>query len=280
MRTILSAALLGLSYTALIGCDAKPPTPPATPSSAQKATGSQPSANDLAAVKSFANEATGATTTPPAPPAKSGSAASGANGLPAGHPPIGGANVSPSASSAAAPSGGAAAPGGMPPGHPPVGGATPGDLKFDPPADWQVQPLKSAMRKAQYGIPKAEGDSEDGEVAVFFFGAGEGGGVKDNIERWKNQFSTADNRPLPPDAAKEETTESNGMKITFLDVSGRYNPGAMPGMAASGPKDNYRMIAAVIEAPSGAWFVKATAPGATMAKQLENVKKFVMTAKP
>lgn len=173
--------------------------------------------------------------------------------LPPGHPPLPGAQAS--------------APPGMPAGHPPVGGAAAGTLKYEPPGDWKPVKPSGMMRKAQYALPRAEGDTEDGELVVFYFGKSEGGGTRDNIQRWKGQFTRADGKPLEGDAGKTETFEVNGLKITLLDVSGRYAPGMMPGAPAVDPKDDYRMFAAVIETPGGPWFFKATGPSATMEAQ-------------
>lgn len=166
--------------------------------------------------------------------------------------------------------GGAPAPG--------VPAATP-DLKFDAPAEWRAQPPSSAMRRAQYALPRAAGDSEDGELVVFFFGAGEGGNVQDNLARWKGQFTTADAKPLPPEASKTDMLEANGMKVTLLDVSGRYAPSPMGGAPATAPRDSYRMFAAVIEAPGGSWFVRSTGPAATMAQHQAAIRAFVTSAR-
>ena len=114
---------------------------------------------------------------------------------------------------------------------------------------------------------------------VFFFGAGQGGGVGDNLTRWKGQFTAADGAPLPADAAKLESVDAGEQKITLLEVAGRFAPGAMPGMTDQGPRDNYRMVAGVIETPAGNWFVKATGPDATIAAQREAIRKFISSAK-
>ena len=47
-------------------------------------------------------------------------------------------------------------------------------LTWAEPTSWKLSPRKSPMRKATYVIPRKSGDSEDGELAVFYFGWGLG----------------------------------------------------------------------------------------------------------
>lgn len=238
----------------VVGCDQSPSNPstnssaksaPASPKPAAAPASSQPSSDDLTALRSMV---------------KSDEKPSANPNLPAGHPPIP-AGDAPKPAPAARPTGGA-------------------ELKFEAPSEWKPVPPRSSMRKAQYAIPKAEGDGEDAEVVIFYFGPGEGGKTADNLARWRGQFTAADGKPLPDDAGKEEKLEAGGLKIVILDVSGRFAPGAMPGMADPGPRDNYRMIAAVIETANGPWFVKVTGPAKTIEAHSDAIRKFVTTAKP
>lgn len=279
--TFASAALLLCA-----GCNDNPPpkdtgsTParepmrtPAKPDSANNTSATKPalSDQDKAALRGLAgNDA---------------QPSGGAGALPPGHPPTGGA-PSPG------PVTGSGDAGALPPGHPPTAGgdasASPpqrpaggnaSNLNFDAPDDWKAMPLKSAMRKAQYGIPRAANDSEDAELVIYYFGPNEGGPVMENLKRWQGQFTAADGSALPPEAGKLEKLTANGMNVTLLDISGKYAPGAMPGMADTGPHDNFRMLAAIIETPGGPWFIKATGPAATMAAQHDAIVKFTLSAK-
>jgi len=58
--------------------------------------------------------------------------------------------------------------------------------------------------------------------------------------------------------------------VTLVDVAGRYK-GAdlLPGMPPSIPKDNYRMLGAIVETPDGLWYFKALGPAATIARHQE-----------
>ena len=46
------------------------------------------------------------------------------------------------------------------------------------------------MRVAEFVVPKASGDREDGELIVYYFG-GTGGRVEANLQRWTSQFQPA-----------------------------------------------------------------------------------------
>jgi len=144
---------------------------------------------------------------------------------------------------------------------------TNGELRYKTPAGWQEEKPNSNMRVAQYKLPKAEGDSADAELVVYYFGQGQGGSKQANIDRWLSQMQQADGSSSK-DKAKIENTTVNGMAVTTVDVLGKYNGGmASPGAAPNAtPPDmsNYRMRAAIIETPKGSYFVKLTGPQKTI----------------
>ncbi len=148
-------------------------------------------------------------------------------------------------------------------------------LKFTAPSAWISEPPSSSMRKAQYRLPHAEGDTEDAEMVVFYFQGG-GGGVQANIDRWIGQFSKPDGSPAN-DVAKVTKKVVHGVPVTTVDVSGTYS-GAMGPMGTSSPsKNDYRMLAAVAEASDGPWFFKLTGPAKTVAKWEPSFESFVDT---
>ena len=77
--------------------------------------------------------------------------------------------------------------GGMPPGHPPMGSGlpagdphagmgmgdvgaaagTPALLAWTAPEGWAARPPASRMRLAEFTLPRAEGDPEDGVLAIY-----------------------------------------------------------------------------------------------------------------
>jgi hypothetical protein len=129
----------------------------------------------------------------------------------------------------------------------------------DPPGLRRVPP-KNAMRKASYEVPHAGSDTEDGELAVFYFGPGQGGGIEANVTRWVKQFSD-----VQPADVKRADREANGLHEHTVEIErGTFDSG-MPGMGAGGPKKNYALEGAIVEAPSGAYFFKMTGPAHTVA---------------
>lgn len=165
----------------------------------------------------------------------------------------------------------------LPAGHPPIDQMPPADagtsekraqpaLTYDAPDTWQRHSVPPrSMRTDQYTLPAVEGDGESGELTVFYFGAAGGGPIEQNIARWRGQFTGPDGQPLGEDASTVEEFESNGIPITYLEVGGTFQPGAMRfGGEAPSPKENYRLLAAIVDAPGGRWFFKAAGPDATM----------------
>lgn len=128
------------------------------------------------------------------------------------------------------------------------------------PAAWEVGPAHQ-MRIATYRIRAIAGDPEDAECAVYFFGAGQGGSVEANLDRWAHQFTTPDGQSPP---AKMEKKKIAGLTVSTLAVSGTYLGAGMMGQG-EGKKANFRMRAAIVEAPQGLVFFKLTGPLNTVA---------------
>src|SRR5689334_12429106 len=131
-----------------------------------------------------------------------------------------------------------------------------GTLSFTKPAAWTRRPPASSMRVAEFVVPKAAGDPEDGEVIIYYF-AGGGGSVEANLQRWASQVqSTKD--PV------RSTATVNGLKLTSLDVSGTYVAEMRPGSSDHYNKPGFRMRATVVETPKGPYFIKLTGPAKTV----------------
>lgn len=136
-----------------------------------------------------------------------------------------------------------------------------GSLTYTAPEEWKPRAPASSMRVAEFVVPRAPGDPEDGEVIVYFFG-GMGGSVDANVQRWIGQFEQA---PGAPADGKRTTFDVGGLKVTTVDVSGTYVAEVRPGSAERHNKPNFRMRAAVVETPRGPHFVKFTGPAKTVA---------------
>ncbi len=139
-----------------------------------------------------------------------------------------------------------------------------GELRYKVPAGWMTEHPTSGMRAAQYKLPKTEGDAEDASLVLYYFGAGQGGSVQANIDRWIGQMVQTDGTSSK-DRAKTETLTVNGLKVTTLDLSGTFTAEMSPGSGTANNKSNYRLMAAVVETPKGAYFAKLIGPEKTVA---------------
>jgi hypothetical protein len=148
-------------------------------------------------------------------------------------------------------------------------------LRWDDPPRWQRRPPSNATRAAEYVVPRAGSDATDGECVVITFGPGQGGGVDENIDRWVGQFNPQVGTP-----AKNARTV-NGMTVTRVEVVGTYRPMRMPG-APAGPTTvpGSRLVAAIVQAPSGSWFFKMTGPDETVKEAAAELDRMVDSARP
>lgn len=138
-------------------------------------------------------------------------------------------------------------------------------LSWSVPVAWVEQPQRP-MRAATYHTRSAEGDADHGEVAVFYFGPGEGGTVEANVSRWFRQFDQDDGRPTS-EVAERETMETDGIRVTLVRASGTYNAAAGPMAPRADLRPDYRLIGAIAEGPEGAVFFKFTGPENTVLQE-------------
>lgn len=149
-----------------------------------------------------------------------------------------------------------------------------GPVKYPVPKSWTRQQPTSSMRAAQFGIPKAEGDSGKIELVVFYFDGG-GGTVQDNIKRWLGQFKPQEGKE------KIEKAEVGDLKVTLLDASGTYENKPFP-MAPKGElMKDWRMLAAIVETPEhGPYFFRVVGPKKSIEAQYDSFQKMFKECKP
>jgi hypothetical protein len=131
------------------------------------------------------------------------------------------------------------------------------------------------MRLAEWTLPRAASDTEDGLVTLYFFGANMGGNAQANIERWIGQFSQPDGKASKDIARTSAGLTSSGLRISSVDVTGTYVAEVTPGSAEHFNKPGWRQIAALVETPGGPHFVKVIGPAATLAKWEASATAFV-----
>lgn len=138
-----------------------------------------------------------------------------------------------------------------------------GELRYKIPEGWTVEKPNSDMRAAQYKLPKAAGDNEDALLVLYYFGQGQGGPAQANIDRWINQIKQPDGSSSK-EKAKTDALTVNGLQVNTVDVTGNYSGGMSPDSAPASSQAIYRLRAAVIDTPRGAYFVKLTGPEKTV----------------
>jgi len=138
----------------------------------------------------------------------------------------------------------------------------PAALRYKVPAGWVEEERSSTMRVAQYKLPRATGDTEDGSLVLYYFGKGQGGSTAANIDRWASQMHQADGTKAK---LTEESFTANGLKVTAVDAGGTYVAETSPGSGTFQNKPGYRLRAAVVETPNGSYFVKFVGPEKTVA---------------
>jgi hypothetical protein len=139
-------------------------------------------------------------------------------------------------------------------------------IHWTAPSNWKAQGERP-MRLATYQIP------DGAECAVYYFGAGQGGGVQANIDRWIGQFQGSKTAP------KVDKRTISGLKVTTVDVSGAYTGMGGPSAPEGPPKQDYRLLGAIVEGPQGSVFFKFTGPAKTVADNQGTFEKLLSTLK-
>lgn len=151
---------------------------------------------------------------------------------------------------------------------------TAGSIGWTKPAGWASEKPANRMRQAQYRLPASGSDSEDGQLVVYFFG-GRAGGVEANLDRWVTQFQRPDGSPCRRDDAAISSKEVAGLKVTLVDLAGRYVAAVRPGAPQRHDKPGWRMLAAVVTTPEGNYFFKLLGPKATLERWRASFEKLV-----
>ncbi len=129
-------------------------------------------------------------------------------------------------------------------------------LLTEVPASWQREPPASAMRLAQFRLP----GEPHAMLVVYFFGAGQGGSVGQNIARWSSQFSAPGGIPVTP---RVRVLSDASPRVTLVDLEGTYRRGVGSASAAQA-LPGQALLAAIVEAPKGTAFVQLWGASATV----------------
>lgn len=164
----------------------------------------------------------------------------------------------------------APSPEGAPPPASPAGGG--GGLDYQIPEGWVAEPPANTMRLAQARIP---GEAGDGELALFYFGPGGGGGIEANIQRWLGQLEAA-----PGTDPERETFETGELTVHTVVGRGTLTPSPMTMQGGTPePQPGSMLLGAVVEGPGGPWFFKVTGPAETLEPYRDDFFEMVRNAR-
>jgi hypothetical protein len=144
---------------------------------------------------------------------------------------------------------------------------------------WIVETPTSSMRKAQYLLPRSEGDDEDATLVVYHFGPGGGGDLEANLDRWASQFEQPDGVDTR-ELLEPQARVVNGVALSVVDLDGTYVAETRPGSGERLRKERWRMLAAIVDAPEGAYYVKLVGPEGTIAHWEASFVAFLDAIRP
>jgi hypothetical protein len=152
------------------------------------------------------------------------------------------------------------------------GGASPSSskeaprgLRWDVPAGWIEERPSSSMRLTQYRVSGRGGDAE---LAVFYFGPGQGGDPMSNAARWAQQF-TQPGGGSSLESMQTTRLEKTALPVHLVEVTGTYSGGMTGSDKPAQELPNYMLLGAIAEGPDAPWFFKLTGPEATVRAQRE-----------
>lgn len=153
-----------------------------------------------------------------------------------------------------------------------------GGIEWSAPSSWETLPDRQ-MRLKTYSLETADGDDENAECAVYYFGPTEGGSVESNFERWALQMEQPDGGNSIEQALFSEFT-ANGLEIKTIDVTGIYLAPGGPAMQSTGKKPGFRLLGAVCQGPEGSVFFKMTGPEKTVDESKDDFMELLKSIKP
>jgi len=145
-----------------------------------------------------------------------------------------------------------------------------GEFTFSYGKPWEAMEVKSSMRAGQLKYDN-EGDLQDPELVFYYFGPGQGGGIKANMDRWIGQF---EGEP----ESEQEIVEKGGRKIHFLEAKGTYmESSGGPFAGKKTPRPGYLLLGAILESDKGAVFLKLFGEEKAVEALKEDFKKVALS---
>jgi hypothetical protein len=144
-----------------------------------------------------------------------------------------------------------------------------GPLTFSLAAPWKVSDTPKPMSQGTIELP-----GKDGAVGLsasfYHFGAGQGGDLQGNIQRWQGMF-----QPSPEAKTVKEEMDFGKAKATLVSITGTYVGSRFT--PEKEPRAGYTLLAAVLPTDDGDIYVRLVGSEAGVAAAKEEFKKFLLT---
>jgi hypothetical protein len=152
-------------------------------------------------------------------------------------------------------------------------------MKATLPDGWKEEKPTREFSIGQIRLPKVEGDSEDGVLAVFHFNSGSGT-VEANLKRQLNTFKPADGKAEPENTVGK--IKVGKVEATYQDVKGTYLAkvgGPFDPNAKTTEKPNFRQLYVIFAANDGEYYLKLIGPAKTVEKHKKDFEEFLKNFK-
>jgi len=150
-------------------------------------------------------------------------------------------------------------------------------LQSPTPANWKEVPTDQQFRYKVFRLPGEKPDLE-AELVIFYFGEGVGGGVEENIKRWKSMFQPPEGKSID-EVTKVSEFQVGTVPVVYVDIRGTYLFRPFPASPKVEPRKDYRMISVIFRSPKGPYFIRLVGPEATVAKHQKGFDEWLKNFK-
>jgi len=145
-----------------------------------------------------------------------------------------------------------------------------GPFSFALAAPWKQSATPKPMSQGTIELPGKDGAA--GLTAAFYhFGAGQGGDLQGNIQRWQGMF-----QPAPAAKTEKEEMDFGKEKAALVSITGTYTGSRFS--PEKEPRVDYTLLAAVLPSAEGDVYIRLVGPAAGIAAAKEDFKKLLLTA--
>ncbi len=145
-----------------------------------------------------------------------------------------------------------------------------GPLEMTAPDGWIKKQPRVRIIAYEFSVPAAKDDTNDGRMTVMVAG----GSIDANVRRWYGQFKQPDGGNTAKVAQVEKKKIADHV-VHLVEISGTYLDRRGP-VAPAVARENYRMLAAIIETKQGNFFVKFYGPKKTVTQNEEAFKQMTL----